>query len=209
MNSENKIYFYPLWLRIWHAINALGILILIITGINMQYSNPQFDILNFNLAVNLHNIAGIMVTLNYLLFLFGNMMTSNKKYYRLKFKGLIKRLNLQIDYYTSGLFKNQPAPFPLSVKRKFNPMQKVSYLIVMYLFVPGLIITGLALLFPETIIENVYSVSGIFLTAILHASLGFLVSIFLIVHLYVATIGKHPLNNFKSILNGYHDIGAH
>ena len=209
MTSESKIYFYPVWLRIWHGFNALGILILIITGINMQYSTPKFELMNFNLAVNLHNISGIIVAINYLLFFFGNLLTSNKKYYRLKLKGLFNRLNLQIGYYTSGLFKNQQPPFPLSEKRKFNPMQKVSYLLVMYLFVPGLIITGLALLFPETIIEDVYSVSGIFLTAVLHASLGFLVSIFLIVHLYVASIGKNPLNNFKSIISGYHDINAH
>ena len=209
MTSESKIYFYPIWLRIWHGINALGILILIVTGINMQFSNPEFEIMNFELAVNLHNIAGILITVNYLLFFFGNMLTSNKKYYRLKMNGLLKRLNLQIAYYTSGMFNNQNPPFPLSEKRKFNPMQKISYLVVMYLFVPGLIITGLALLFPETIIEDVYSVSGIFLTAILHASLGFLVSIFLIVHLYVASIGRHPLNNFKSIVNGYHDLNGH
>jgi thiosulfate reductase cytochrome b subunit len=209
MTTENKIYFYPIWLRIWHGINALGILILIVTGINMQYSNPKFALINFEFAVNLHNIAGILVAMNYLLFFVGNLLTSNKKYYRLKLNGLFRRLNLQISYYTSGLFKNEQPPFPLSEKRKFNPMQKVSYLLVMYFFVPGLVITGLALLFPETIIENVYSVSGIFLTAILHAGLGFLVSIFLIVHLYVASIGKRPLNNFKSIIDGYHDLDAH
>jgi thiosulfate reductase cytochrome b subunit len=209
MTAKNKIYFYPIWLRIWHGINAFGILILIITGINMQYSNPKFELINFQFTVNLHNIAGILVAINYLLFFYGNILTSNKKYYRLKLKGLFKRLNLQIGYYTSGLFKHEQPPFPLSEKRKFNPMQKVSYLIVMYFFIPGLIITGLGLLFPETIIENVYSVSGIFLTAIFHASLGFLVSIFLIVHLYVASIGKNPLNNFKSIINGYHDMDSH
>ena len=209
MNSENKIYFYPVWLRIWHVINALGILALLFTGINMQYANPGFKLMDFELAVNLHNIAGILVSANYLFFVFGNLRTSNHKFYRIKLKGLFKRLQLQVDYYTSGLFKDQDTPFPLSEKRKFNPMQKVSYLLVMYLFVPGLVITGLGLLFPELIIENVYQVSGIFLTAVLHASLGFLVSIFLIIHLYVASIGKHPLNNFKSILNGYHDLNAH
>ncbi len=209
MTSESKIYFYPVWLRIWHGINALGILILIFTGINMQYSNPDYILLDFKLAVSLHNISGILVSLNYLLFFIGNIMTSNKKYYRLKLKGLIKNLKVQINYYTSGMFNNQQPPFPLSEKRKFNPMQKVAYLSVMYLFVPGLIFTGLALLFPETIIEEVYSLSGIFLTAVLHASLGFLVSIFLVVHLYVASIGKHPSNNFKSIINGYHDISGH
>ena len=209
MNSENKIYFYPVWLRIWHGINALGILLLIFTGINMQYANPGFKLMDFELAVNLHNIAGILVSANYILFLFGNLRTSNHKFYRIKLKGLYRRLQLQIEYYTSGLFKNQEAPFPLSAKRKFNPMQKVAYLLVMYLFIPGLVITGLGLLFPEIIIENVYQLSGIFLTAVLHASLGFLVSIFLIVHLYVASIGKHPFNNFKSILNGYHDLNGH
>ncbi|MDP2890168.1 MAG: cytochrome b/b6 domain-containing protein [Bacteroidota bacterium] len=209
MSLESKIYFYPVWLRIWHGINALGIIILIFTGISLQYSNPDFYLINFQLAINLHNIAGILVTLNYLLFFIGNIMTSNKKYYRLKLKGLIKRLKLQIIYYTSGMFNNQQAPFPLSEKRKFNPMQKVAYLSVMYLFVPGLIFTGLALLFPETIIEEVYSFSGIFLTAVLHASLGFLVSIFMVVHLYVASIGKHPAKNFKSIIDGYHDISGH
>jgi thiosulfate reductase cytochrome b subunit len=209
MASENKIYFYPIWLRIWHGINALGILILIITGINMQFSKPELELINFDMAVNLHNISGILVTVNYLLFFIGNMVTTNKRYYRLKRKGLFKRLKLQAVYYTYGMFNNQQPPFPLSEKRKFNPMQKVSYLLVMYLCVPGLIITGLGLLFPETIIEDVYKVSGIFLTAVLHASLGFLVSIFLIVHLYVASIGKNPLNNFKSIINGYHEMHGH
>ena len=209
MTAENKLYFYPIWLRIWHGINGLGILILIYTGINMQYSNPDFKLMNFELAVNLHNIAGILISVNYLLFFFGNRFTVNKKYYRIKLKGLSKRLMLQMEYYAFGLFKNQKPPFPLSEKRKFNPMQKVSYLIVMYLFVPGLIITGLGLLFPETIIAEVYTISGIFLTAIFHASLGFFVSIFLIVHLYVASIGKHPLNNFKSIFTGYHNMNGH
>jgi thiosulfate reductase cytochrome b subunit len=67
----------------------------------------------------------------------------------------------------------------------------------------------LALLFPELIIENVYSVSGVFLTALLHASVGFLIFIFLIIHIYVASIGKNPLDNFSSIINGYHDANKH
>ncbi len=209
MTHVHKIYLYPLWLRIWHAINALGILILITTGITMQYSNPAFKLMNFELAVNLHNISGIAVSVSYFLFIIGNRLTHNHTYYRLKLKGLYTKLTLQIVYYTYGIFKNQSPPFPISEKRKFNPMQKVAYLIVMYLFVPGLILTGLGLLFPELILENIYQLSGIFLTAILHASLGFLTSIFLIIHLYVASIGKYPLNNFRSIVNGYHDTNIH
>jgi thiosulfate reductase cytochrome b subunit len=76
----------------------------------------------------------------------------------------------------------------------------------MYFVVPVLIITGFALLFPEIIIENVYGLSGVFVTAILHSAMGFFVSIFLIIHLYVASIGKSPLENFKSIISGWHHI---
>ncbi|MCG8498829.1 MAG: cytochrome b/b6 domain-containing protein [Firmicutes bacterium] len=201
-----RIYFYPIWLRIWHGINALGIIVLIFSGIRLQYSDLNVLGMGFGQAVSLHNIFGILVSVNYLLFVFGNIFTSNKKYYRIKPKGLIKRIKKQAWFYTSGLFKGEEQPFPLSEKRKFNPLQKYSYIIVMYLFMPILIITGIALLFPELIIEKVYSFSGIFLTAFFHAGIGFLVSIFLVVHLYVASIGKSPLDNFRSIFNGYHDV---
>lgn len=201
-----RIYFYPIWLRIWHGINALGIIVLIFTGIRLQYSDLNVLGIGFGQAVSLHNIFGILVSVNYLLFVLGNIFTSNKKYYRIKPKGLINRVKKQARFYTSGLFKGEEQPFPLSEKRKFNPLQKYSYIIVMYLFMPILIITGIALLFPELIIEKIYSFSGIFLTAFFHAGIGFLVSIFLIVHLYVASIGKSPLDNFRSIFNGYHDV---
>ena len=206
--EKKKLYFYPLWLRIWHGINAIGIIALIFTGIRLQYSDLDVLGMGFRQAISLHNIFGIIVSLNYLLFVLGNMLTSNKKYYKIKPEGLLVRVKKQTRYYISGLFKGEQAPFPLSEKRKFNPLQKYSYIIVMYIFMPVVIITGIALLFPESIIDEVYGFSGIFLTAFFHAGIGFFVSVFLIIHLYVASIGKSPLDNFRSILNGYHDIGS-
>jgi thiosulfate reductase cytochrome b subunit len=70
--------------------------------------------------------------------------------------------------------------------------------------VPLVIISGIALLFPEIIIEKIYTFSGVFVTAILHSVMGFFISIFLIIHIYIASIGKSPIENFKSILNGWH-----
>ncbi len=204
--ENNKIYLYPIWLRIWHGINAIGIILLILTGIRLQYSELSLMAMDFKLAVQLHNIFGIIVTVNYFIFFIGNLITPNKKYYKIKPKGLVKRLTKQVDYYISGLFKGEESPFPISEKRKFNPLQKYAYIFVMYVFVPVAIVTGIALLFPELIIEKIYSVSGVFLTAVLHGSVGFLISIFLLIHLYVASIGKNPLDNFRSIINGYHDI---
>lgn len=206
MSTENtKLYFYPFWLRIWHAVNAVGIILLIITGISMQ-SGFESSFIEFSLAVNLHNISGIVISLNYLLFFVGNFITKNIKFYLIKPQGFLKRPMKQIYYYSYGMFKGMKPPYPLSEKRKFNPLQKYAYVSVMYLFVPFVIISGFGLLFPETIIEKVYTISGVFLTAVLHSAVGFFISIFLIIHLYVASIGKSPIENFKSIITGWHNI---
>ena len=206
MSSENtKLYFYPLWLRIWHAINAILILLLIITGISMQ-SGVQRSFIPFSFAVNTHNISGILLAVNYLYYFISNIVTNNIKFYLIKPQGFFKRLLKQAEYYMFGMFKGMKSPYPLSEKRKFNPLQKFSYVMVMYMFVPFVIISGIALLFPEIIIEKIYNMSGIFVTAILHSAAGYLISIFLIIHLYVASIGKSPAENFKSIINGWHNI---
>lgn len=203
MSTSHKIYFYPVWLRLWHGFNALGIIALILTGVSMQSTNASSAI-GFNLIINVHNVAGIVVSLSYLVFFLGNMFTSNGKYYLMKMKGFINRPIKQARYYAWGMFHGEKPPFPISEKRKFNPLQKLSYVLVMYIALPLVIISGLALLFPEMIFENIYGISGVFITAILHSAMGFLISVFLIIHLYIASIGKSPAANFKSILNGWH-----
>ncbi|MCG6189253.1 cytochrome b/b6 domain-containing protein [Maribellus maritimus] len=205
MESDKKIYFYPKWLRIWHGINAIGIILLIFSGISMN-SGVENNFIGFNAIVNIHNYAGVIVSINYLLFLLGNLFTNNKKSYIVKPKGFLKRPMKQAYYYAWGMFHGMKAPYPLSEKRKFNPLQKYSYIIVMYMAVPLVIVSGFALLYPETIIDRVYNISGVFLTAILHSAMGFFISIFLIIHLYVASIGKNPIENFKSIVSGWHHV---
>ncbi len=202
MTTDNKIYFYPLWLRIWHGFNALGIICLIVTGISMQSIESSF--LNFKTAVKIHNMAGILVAASYLVFFLGNFITKNSRFYIIKPSGFLKRPMKQGYYYAWGMFHGMKSPYPLSEKRKFNPLQKYFYVIVMYLAVPLVIISGLGLLFPETIIDQIYNFSGVFITAVFHSALGFFISIFLLIHLYVSTIGKHPLGNFKSIVTGWH-----
>ncbi|MCX6259522.1 MAG: cytochrome b/b6 domain-containing protein, partial [Bacteroidia bacterium] len=35
------MYLYPAWIRLWHLFNALLIIVLIVTGISMQYTDKQ------------------------------------------------------------------------------------------------------------------------------------------------------------------------
>jgi len=205
MSSENKIYFYPLWLRIWHGINALGIILLIVTGISMN-SGFEKSFISFKLIITVHNYAGVIVMLNYLLYAFGNFFTSNKKFYIVKPKNFLKRPMKQAYYYAWGMFHGMKAPYPLSEKRKFNPLQKYTYIAVMYLVVPLVIISGIGLMFPELIFNKIYNISGVLITAVTHSAMGFFISIFLLIHLYIASIGKSPIENFKSIITGWHHV---
>lgn len=200
-----KLYLYPLWLRIWHGVNAVLIILLIITGISLQYSTNEYIRIRFDLAVSIHNVSGIILSINYLFFVVANFTTRNIRYYILQLKGLPQRIMQQSMYYLSGMFKGESTPFPVSKERKFNPLQKVAYVLTMYLIVPLVIITGVALLFPEFIVPRVVGLSGIQLTALLHASTGFLISLFLIVHVYICTTGKPVSKNFKSIITGWHE----
>ncbi|HQO49337.1 MAG TPA: cytochrome b/b6 domain-containing protein [Bacteroidales bacterium] len=202
---SQRLYLYPIWLRIWHGINALMFLILIATGISMQYSNPDAPLIRFDLAVQWHNITGIILSFNYLIFVIGNLITGNGKFYLIQIKGFVQQIMKQISYYVVGTFKGEHTPFPVNEKRKFNPLQKLTYVGAMYMLVPIIILTGLALLFPEFIVEKVLEFSGIYLTALLHGAVGFLLSLFLVIHVYFSTMGSTPGSNFKSMMNGWHE----
>ena len=202
---DEKLYLYPALIRFWHFINAVMILVLIISGVSMQYSDPLRPILRFDVAVTLHNLSGILLTLNYSLFIIGNIISGNARHYKIKFLGFAERLKMQLRYYTLGMFRNMPPPFPVTKKSKFNPIQQATYFIVMFVLVPLLFITGLSLLYSGTFIRELFGSKALFYTDILHMIIGFFISIFLIIHVYFCTIGATPLKNFKSMVTGYHE----
>lgn len=199
-----KYYFYPVWLRFWHWTNAVLCLLLIITGLSMQYSNPEYPFMRFELAVSVHNISGVLLSASYIIFVLGNIFTGNGRFYVIKRKTIISEALAQFKYYTVGMFKKEKSPYPINEKRKFNPIQKVTYVVVMYIFIPLLVITGWALLFPEIIVPNVFGASGLHLTDLLHIIIGFFVSVFLVIHIYFSTIGATKTAHFKAMMNGWH-----
>ena len=201
---NEKIYLYPVWVRIWHWLNALLFLILIITGLSMQYASKDAHFIPFKLAVTVHNICGIVLIVNFLFFAIANRFTWNGKYYRIQLKGFGKELRKQIRFYAWGIFKRESHPFPVTKERKFNPLQKLSYIIAMYILIPLIIISGIGLLFPEITITVLFGKSGVWLTDVFHQFLGFTLTIFWLIHLYFCTIGKTATSNFKSMINGWH-----
>jgi thiosulfate reductase cytochrome b subunit len=201
----SSVYLYPVWVRLWHLVNAILFLILIITGLSMQYSNPDYTMIRFDLAVSAHNIAGILLTFNYLVVFFGNMFTKNGMYYRLKIRWLVKEIPVQTHYYLIGIFRGEKAPYPINSRRKFNPLQKVSYVAVLYFLLPFIFLTGWALIFPGLLfINKIFGTSSLHFTDLVHIIVGFILSIFMFVHIYLCTIGKPRGSHFRAMLSGWH-----
>lgn len=201
------MYLYPIWVRLWHVFNAILIIILIITGLSMQYTSKQDYVLvvGFAGAVKWHNIAAIMLTFNYILFVAGNVFTSNGRYYRIGKKDFFTDMGKQLKYYSWGMFRGEKHPFPVTSERKFNPLQKLTYVLTMYVAFPLLIISGLGLLFPEIVLDKFFSISGLLLTDLLHITMGFLISLFMIIHIYTCTLGAKPTSLFRGIITGFHE----
>jgi thiosulfate reductase cytochrome b subunit len=200
---QKKEYFYPIWLRFWHWFNAILFCCLIATGLSMHYSSADFTLIRFDLAVIIHNYCGIALSASYLIFVTSNLITGNGKQYMPQ-KKMLKNSMIQAKYYLSGIFKKQPHPFSINKEKKFNPLQRITYLNVMYLLLPFFIITGWGLLYPEFIWNDIANVRGLIIFDWLHIVFGFILSIFMIGHIYMATISKKPLSNFKAMVNGWH-----
>lgn len=201
------MYLYPIWVRLWHVLNAVIIIILVVTGISMQYTDKEnsFFIVDFARAIKWHNVSAVILTINYILFVAGNILSGNGRYYRISRKNFLSDLGKQMRYYSWGMFKGEKHPFPVTTERKFNPLQKVTYTLAMYVALPLVIISGLGLMFPETTIDRIFGTSGLILTDILHITMGFLISVFVIIHIYTCTLGARTFSLFRGMITGYHE----
>jgi len=202
-----KILLYPWWLRSWHWINVILFVLLIWTGVELHFARPGTAGLGFQTSRVLHNAAGILLTFNYLVFLLGNLLTKNGRYYLLNLGDITEGMVRQLRFYVWGIFRGEPHPYPHSEQRKFNPLQKISYTIVMYMILPLMIIGGWLMFFPDKVPEEIIGVPGRLFYALTHTFLGWLLGLFMMVHIYLGTTGNTPTELYKGILTGW--VPAH
>ena len=68
--SAKKIYLQPVPVRIWHWLNALGIITLALTGAQIRYPEYVSMFATYRTAITLHNVAGIVVALSFSIWFF-------------------------------------------------------------------------------------------------------------------------------------------
>jgi len=204
--TPEKVYLHPLPVRIWHWLNALGFVLLIITGLQLRYVD-LLGLMTFETAVKLHNWVGFGVIANWFLWLI-YYVTSDKivNYHAdLDAKSFFDRYFKQIEYYSSGIFLGQERPHHVRPHDKFNPLQKLTYQFVMFITAPVMFITGLMMWDVVRFQGLIEMVGGIRVVNTIHVVLFILFVFFIIVHGYMGALGKKPSSHYKEMFTGYEE----
>jgi thiosulfate reductase cytochrome b subunit len=202
-----KIYLHPLPIRIWHWVNALGFIILILTGAQIKLGN-KINLFSFETAVDIHSWLGFILLANYFIWLIYYFLTGNIKIYIPPLHHPIefaKKALRQAIFYGWGIMVGDENPHHSTFDHKFNPMQQVSYLMIMGALIPLQIITGLFLWNPDLFGPVINLIGGIQIVDTVHILLWIFFSAFIIVHFYLATLGHTTWAHIIAMFTGYEE----
>jgi thiosulfate reductase cytochrome b subunit len=202
---SERIYLLPLWLRLWHWLNALLIITLCITGFSLHFAGPDAHVVEFSLAVRIHNIAGVSLAILYFVFVIANALSGNWWQYVPKPPGILHRCWLQVRYYCFGVFKGEPEPFPVTKEANFNALQSLIYWFIVYVNMPITVVSGLIYLTPLYVPREFFGFDGHLLVALIHYLSAVLILLYLIAHMYLATMGATVTSMLKTMITGWHE----
>lgn len=193
--------------RAGHWINAVGFVVLVLSGFNIHFSR-EFNLFGtLTAAVAIHEFVGILVSVNYLLWWVYMIGTRRIRFYVPGRDDMLGGILRQARYYLIGIFKGDHHPFGEGETRKFNPLQKWTYLGVMTLLLPVQAVSGVVLFVLIRHWQDA-TVLQLRILGTAHTVFAVLLTAFLLGHVYLATTGPTPLAHFRMMFTGYADAHA-
>ncbi len=181
------------------------VLTLAVTGINLHFANPNMMLVEFSLAVRIHNIAGVALIADYMFFIIANIVSGNWWQFIPKPPGILRRVIDQAQWYAFGIFRGNPHPHKPSKEEHFNALQAITYWSVMYLLMPIILTTGLIYLYPELAPDKLFGFDGLLPVAMLHYLSAAMLLLFMLSHIYLGTPGNTVGQMFKMMITGWHE----
>jgi thiosulfate reductase cytochrome b subunit len=191
-----RVYLYTRYERIWHWVQALVIILLLVTGLELH--NPEaLPLFGFANAVAVHTVLGFLLIANAFLGLFYHLTTGKIREYLPQPRDFISQAIGQAVYYLRGIFRGDPHPFERRPGRKLNPLQQVTYLAILNVLLPLQTVTGLLIWArPEW--------SGTL--GPIHTLAAWLFGAFILLHVYLTTTGHTPTSNLEAMITGWDEV---
>lgn len=210
MKKSHKVYLQPTPVRIWHWLNALGIVTLGISGAQIRF--PEYVSLfgSYKSAILLHNTAGLLVAISFSFWFFYYTCVTHKmaRLYVPNRDDLEHGLVRQAVFYFWNYFQGKPSPHHPTPENKFNPLQKSAYLAIMFVLVPLVSLTGILLMNVAPLRGLVLFIGGLKLLVGVHFILACSLFAFLFTHIYLATLGRTPTAYLKPMWTGWEEMEA-
>jgi thiosulfate reductase cytochrome b subunit len=199
-----KIFLHPLPLRIWHWVNALVVILLLITGIELRI--PGVATLPANsTALVVHRYLGWAMTVSFFFWLVYALQSRNMRRQYVTGKQDFKGIYRQARFYLFLIFKGKENPFRPSPDEKFNPLQKLTYGAVMFAFTPVILVTGL--FFSNILPLRKYILLFDIVKEIdaAHVIVAYVFLLYLVIHIYMSTLGRNIFSHIKAMVVGYEE----
>ena len=208
---QEQVYLTPTPVRIWHWLNALGIVTLCVTGIQIRFPEYANIFGTYKAAIRLHDIAGITVSISFLLWIFYYLVVARSiaKVYVPTLTDIKSGLFQQAFFYFFQYFLGKENPHVATPDNKFNAIQKVTYFMTMFLLIPLVVISGLLLMNIAPLRAWIIAIGGIKFLVDAHYLIACSFFAFLCVHVYMATLGHTPFAHFRQMWTGWEKMEHH
>lgn len=209
--SAKMVYLQPIPVRIWHWLNALGIITLCVSGAQIRFPEYITVLGSYRSAIMLHNTAGIVVALSFSIWFFYYKIVANSltEIYIPKWSELTTGLFRQAVFYFFAYFFGVSNPHHATPENKFNPLQKSAYLAIMFVLMPLVSLTGILLMNAGPMREIILMVGGLKILVILHFLTACSLCAFIFTHVYLATLGSKPMSYIKPMWTGWEKVENH
>lgn len=195
----SKVMLYSVFNRFWHWMQAILIIGLAITGLEVHGS---INIVGFEDAATLHNFGAWSLIVLIVFAIFWHITTGQWRQYI----PTSKLLTEMIEYYLIGIFRNAPHPTKKSELSKLNPLQKLTYLFIKILALPVQIISGFLYYYYNNLAEAGSVVANLEWISIVHTFSSYALIMFIIIHVYLTTTGHTLTSNMKAMITGWEEI---
>jgi thiosulfate reductase cytochrome b subunit len=199
----SRVYLFKRFERFWHWSQAALVLFMLLTGFEIH---GTYRLFGWEEAGSLHRTAAWTLIALWAFAIFWHFTTGEWKQYLPTTKNLIA----VAQYYSMGMFRGERHPHQVTALAKHNPLQRVAYLIVKLVINPLLWVSGLLYLYYAELAVLGLGVVPLRPIALAHTAAAFMMLIFTISHIYLATTGHTPLAHLKAMITGWQeDEGAH
>jgi thiosulfate reductase cytochrome b subunit len=205
-HARKRVYMYDAYERLWHWLQAGAILMLIFTGL-IIHKPHFFGIFSFSYIVQVHNVLGFILLINAALALFYTVASGTIKRFLPAPKGFFGRAIAQTMYYSRGIFAGEPHPLEKTREHRLNPLQQITYLAILNVFLPAQVITGVLIWGMQEWPHLAASLGGLPVLAPVHTFLAWAFSAFIVMHVYLTTAaGDTAGAGIKSMISGWEDV---